>query len=111
MLSRKIDGLLTSAGYPGSMFGPRLTRVFASRAHALWWSAMVLVTAYCVAADPPAKVAPAPEARQASAGTDRRPADPWAHINDAGPATAGKKAADPWAGMKDAAKKRKELLP
>lgn len=38
------------------MFGPRLTRVFASRNNALWWSAMVLITAYCVAADPPAKV-------------------------------------------------------
>ena len=44
------------------MFGPRITKVFASRAHALWWSAMVLLTAYCVAADPPAKVAPAPDA-------------------------------------------------
>lgn len=60
------------------MFGPRLTRIFASRTHALWWSAMVLVTAYCVAADPPARVAPAPDA--------------------ATTAKAGKKVADPWAG-------------
>tara|TARA_R110001606_G_scaffold223389_1_gene371362 strand:+ start:6111 stop:6329 length:219 start_codon:yes stop_codon:yes gene_type:complete len=72
------------------MFGPRLNRVFASRNNALWWSAMVLVTAYCVAADPPAEVAPS---------------------SDAAVAKAGEKPADPWAGMKDVAKKRKELLP
>lgn len=72
------------------MFGPRLTRVFASRGHALWWSAMVLVTAYCVAADPPAEVAPAPDAAETKAQTRQ---------------------GDPWAGMKDAARKRKELLP
>jgi len=29
------------------MFGPRLTSVFASRWKALWWSALVLATAYC----------------------------------------------------------------
>lgn len=50
---------------------------------------MVLVTAYCVAADPPAEVVSAP---------------------DAAVTTAGKKQADPWAGMKDVAKKREELL-
>jgi hypothetical protein len=38
------------------MFGPKLNRVFASRNNALLWSGMVLVTAYCVAADPPAKM-------------------------------------------------------
>jgi hypothetical protein len=70
------------------MFGPRLSRVFASRSHALWWSAMVLVTAYCVAADPPAQVTPDAAA-----------------IND------DSKPADPWAAMKDVAKKRKEPLP
>lgn len=72
------------------MFGPRLTRVFASRGHALWWSAMVLVTAYCVAADPPAEVAPAPDAAETRAQARQ---------------------GDPWAGMKDAARKREELLP
>tara|TARA_R110000824_G_scaffold84095_1_gene209991 strand:+ start:1235 stop:1453 length:219 start_codon:yes stop_codon:yes gene_type:complete len=71
------------------MFGPRLNRVFASRNNALWWSAMVLVTAYCVAADPPAEVEPAP---------------------DAAVIKAGNKPADPWAGMKDVARKREELL-
>jgi hypothetical protein len=76
------------------MFGPRLHRVFASRGNALWWSAMVLVTAYCVAADPPAEVTPT---------TDPAP--------DAAETKAEKKPADPWAGMKDVAKKRKELLP
>lgn len=53
---------------------------------------MVLVTAYCVAIDPPAEVAPAPDAAQALAKSEKKPADPWA-------------------GMKDAARKRKELLP
>ena len=72
------------------MFGPRLTRVFASRSNALWWSAMVLVTAYCVAADPPAEVQPAADATA-----------PEAHA----------KQGDPWADMKDVARKREELLP
>lgn len=72
------------------MFGPRLTRVFASRGNALWWSAMVLVTAYCVAADPPAEVAPAPDAAATKAQA---------------------KHGDPWADMKDVARKRKDLLP
>jgi hypothetical protein len=49
---------------------------------------MVLVTAYCVAADPPAQVTPDAAA-----------------IND------DSKPADPWAAMKDVAKKRKEPLP
>ena len=83
--------MLISGAYARSMFGPRLTRIFASRAHAMWWSAMVLVTAYCVAADPPARVAPAPEA--------------------AATAKAGKKPADPWAGMTEAASKQEQRLP
>lgn len=92
------------------MFGPRLSRVFASRANALWWSVMVLVTAYCVAADPPAKVAPAPDAA-AEAKAGQKVADPWAHIDDAGPSGTDDEAEDRWAGMKAAAAKRKELLP
>jgi len=51
---------------------------------------MVLVTAYCVAADPPAEVVPAPDGAETRAET---------------------KPADPWADMKDVAKKREELLP
>ncbi|WP_108810791.1 hypothetical protein [Sphingorhabdus sp. Alg231-15] len=61
------------------MFGPRLTRVFASRANALWWSAMVLVTAYCVAAEPPVT---SPEGKGASnvikEVEEKKPVDPWA---------------------------------
>lgn len=72
-----------------AMFGPRLSRVFASRGNALWWSAMVLVTAYCVAADPPAEVGPGV---------------------DAAVTKAEQKPADPWAGMKDVAKQRENLL-
>ncbi len=82
--------MLSMRCYRQAMFGPRLNRVFASRSNALWWSAMVLVTAYCVAADPPAEVAAEP---------------------DAAVAHAGKKSGDPWADMKDVARKRKELLP
>ncbi|OAN98817.1 hypothetical protein A8B75_19555 [Sphingomonadales bacterium EhC05] len=59
------------------MFGPRLTRVFASRNNALWWSAMVLVTAYCVAADPPAKVDVNSEALS-DEQTPKAP-DPWSN--------------------------------
>ena len=75
------------------MFGPRLSRVFASRNNALWWSAMVLVTAYCVAAEPPAV--------------------PVAEVNDGDTAqsNAPDKAGDPWADMKNVAKKREERLP
>lgn len=29
------------------MFGPKITTVFASRWKALWWSAGILMTAYC----------------------------------------------------------------
>ncbi|MEP2103560.1 MAG: hypothetical protein ABJP02_15630 [Parasphingorhabdus sp.] len=75
------------------MFGPRLTRVFASRNNALWWSAMVLVTAYCVAAEPP--VMPASGSQDgAVAKIDGR-----------------EKSTDPWAGMKEVAKTRQETLP
>jgi hypothetical protein len=92
------------------MFGPRISRVFASRGHALWWSAMVLVTAYCVAMDPPAEVAPAPDAAQVKAMSENKPADPWAHIDDAGQARAQKKPADTWTELQDVAKQREELL-
>ncbi|NCN84575.1 MAG: hypothetical protein GW808_09195 [Sphingomonadales bacterium] len=92
------------------MFGPRLSRVFASRGHALWWSAMVLITAYCVAIDPPAEVAHAPDTADA-AKAEPKPADPWAHIDDAGQNKAEKAPEDTWATMKEAAQTRKELLP
>ena len=78
------------------MFGPRLSRVFASRNNALWWSAMVLVTAYCVAAEPPAKMAEG------------------AHDGDAVQEDTQDKDAkkgDPWADMKAASRKRDALLP
>lgn len=60
------------------MFGPRLTTVFASRWKALWWSAMILATAYCSA--------PYAEKTADSAGSNPRPvehpakhpANPWA---------------------------------
>ncbi|MEJ6596108.1 hypothetical protein [Parasphingorhabdus sp.] len=72
---------------------------------------MVLVTAYCVAIDTPAGVAPALDAAQVKARSEKKPVDPWAHIEDAGQINAAKKPADTWAGMKDVAKKREDLLP
>ena len=63
------------------MFGPRLNKVFASRLNALWWSAMVLVTAYCVAADPPAQIDGVGRAGQAKAeNNNENSADPWASV-------------------------------
>jgi len=82
------------------MFGPRLTRVFASRNNALWWSAMVLITAYCVAAEPPAK--PLTEAGEKVSDEDMPQSDKQS--------AAQKKPGDPWADMKDVAQKRGELL-
>lgn len=74
------------------MFGPRLSRVFASRNNALWWSAMVLVTAYCVAAEPPSgTINSAKQEGQAQEKVDQKNGDPWAD-------------------MKDVARKRDELL-
>jgi len=93
------------------MFGPRITRVFTSRANALWWSAMVLVTAYCVAIDPPANVAPAPDAADtAKAKAEARPADPWANVGKADQARAETKPADSWTELSEVAKQREELL-
>ena len=77
------------------MFGPRLSRVFASRNNALWWSAMVLVTAYCVAAEPPAQMADS--ALDANAAQEDKPDQ-------------AAKEADPWADMKAVADKRDALL-
>ncbi|HEY9091016.1 hypothetical protein [Parasphingorhabdus sp.] len=78
------------------MFGPRLSRIFASRNNALWWSAMVLVTAYCVAAEPPTVTAVGANDEDAA--------------QEEGQGHAGKQA-DPWADMKAAARKRDQLLP
>ncbi|MXP15496.1 hypothetical protein GRI44_12110 [Altererythrobacter confluentis] len=55
------------------MFGPRLNTVFASRWKAVWWSAVVLMTAYCSV--------PSPDkagARQAAADSAAKDANPWA---------------------------------
>lgn len=74
------------------MFGPRLSRVFASRNNALWWSAMVLVTAYCVAAEPPGTNGEGNAQHETVKRTDKETADPWAEV-------------------KAVAQKREELLP
>ena len=56
------------------MFGPRLTSVFASRWKALWWSALVLATAYCSV--------PSADQKEGGAAPVPAPADhpsnPWA---------------------------------
>lgn len=53
------------------MFGPRLTRIFASRWNALWWAACILLLAWQLVPDPDDD--PAQIQSQAAA-----PADPWA---------------------------------
>lgn len=52
-----------------SMFGPRLTTVFASRWRALWFAGMTLLTAYC-------SIPSAEESEQAGAA-----AAPHEHVN------------------------------
>ncbi len=56
-----------------AMFGPRLNTVFASRWKAVWWSAVVLLTAYCSvpSADETA-------AEQAKADAALHEPNPWA---------------------------------
>ncbi|WP_211051288.1 hypothetical protein [Parasphingorhabdus halotolerans] len=72
---------LTMACYEYEMFGPRLNKVFASRLNALWWSAMVLMTAYCVAADPPAHIDGVGGAEPAKAEKNTgNSGDPWAKV-------------------------------
>lgn len=58
------------------MFGPRLTKIFASRWHALWWAATILLLAW--------QVVPAPDDPAADDHAARAPghgaaaANPWA---------------------------------
>lgn len=62
---------------PQSMFGPRITTVFASRWKALWWAAGILMTAYCTvpSADEAAPGNPAAAAPKAATGPHK---SPWA---------------------------------
>jgi hypothetical protein len=62
------------------MFGPRLSTVFASRWKALWWSAGVLLTAYCSVPSPDKD---SDAAAAALAGKHKpkhhgKPVNPWA---------------------------------
>ncbi|MEH6788977.1 hypothetical protein [Parasphingorhabdus sp.] len=98
--------MLRPGGYPARMFGPRLTRVFASRGHALWWSAMVLVTAYCVAADPPTPVAPPPDTAAPASDTNRQEPDPWAAVTRAGHGAKASGPQDRGKGLRDTAQTR-----
>jgi hypothetical protein len=56
------------------MFGPRITTVFASRWKALWWSAGILMTAYCTV--PSAERAQHDEDKAAAAVAAHK--SPWA---------------------------------
>lgn len=58
------------------MFGPRLSTVFASRWKALWWSAIVLLTAYCT-------VPSSEEAGTAAQQAQSAPDNSW--VDDAPP--------------------------
>lgn len=53
------------------MFGPRLTKIFASRWHALWWAATILLLAWLMVPSPDEQ-APLP------AGKSAPVANPWA---------------------------------
>ena len=54
------------------MFGPRLTKIFASRWHALWWAATILLLAWQLVPAPDDDDQSTPPAAQADAG------NPWA---------------------------------
>ena len=53
------------------MFGPRLNTVFASRWRALWFSGVVLLTAYCSVPDAPVDPATEVSAQVADAAAAR----------------------------------------
>ncbi|MCJ1960260.1 hypothetical protein [Novosphingobium mangrovi (ex Hu et al. 2023)] len=55
--------------------GPRLTRVFRSRWHALFWAASVLLTAYCTV---PASEDGGRDKPEAVAKTHGKHKNPWA---------------------------------
>jgi hypothetical protein len=55
------------------MFGPRITTVFASRWKALWWSAGILMTAYCTV--PSAEQTQQTETKAAAAAAPHK--SPW----------------------------------
>lgn len=70
-----------------STFGPRLNTVFRSRWRALWWSAGVLLTAYCAVPsqhqdtssnDPGAQVAAAANILGNATPAPQKPVNPWA---------------------------------
>lgn len=55
------------------MFGPRLSKIFASRWAALWWAASILFLAWQIVPSPDDDGAPAAGAQASSAA-----ANPWA---------------------------------
>jgi hypothetical protein len=63
------------------MFGPRLGTVFASRWKALWWSAGILLTAYCTV--PSVDEPPQSDAAQAQdVQAARQAVDALGQLND-----------------------------
>lgn len=54
------------------MFGPRLTKIFASRWHALWWAGTILLLAWQLVPAPDDDDQSSPSAAHADAG------NPWA---------------------------------
>jgi len=57
------------------MFGPRLTRIFASRWNALWWAACMLLLAWQLVPAPDDDQSQPDAQGQSAAGGD---ANPWA---------------------------------
>jgi hypothetical protein len=71
---------------PSGMFGPRLSKIFASRWMALWWAATILLMVW--------QLVPAPDDHDSDPATPAAhkvaaPANPWA-LETASPAGAGK---------------------
>ena len=58
------------------MFGPRLTRIFASRWNALWWGASILLLAWQLVPAPDDDNQPGPASPAAAASAPD--ANPWA---------------------------------
>lgn len=66
---------LTFLLYPDGMFGPKLKTIFASRWKAAWFSASVLLTAYCSVPDPADTPSTGSTATHAQESTS---SNPWA---------------------------------
>jgi hypothetical protein len=54
------------------MFGPKMSTVFASRWNAIWWSGMVLLTAYCSVPSPQSGASSDKHQAEANTGSGKK---------------------------------------